>query len=123
MLVQSRDCQFNAKMDKRYMKTIQRALSKPAYLQWILAISFVFPWHGSPRTVAEKESAPQPLWEIDLSKFGYQGRPQESGEAGTWWGGRQSLVFMQENVLAATFQVHIENSGFSVRDKSRLLPA
>jgi hypothetical protein len=100
------------------MKTIQRALWNLGYLQWILAISFVFPWHGSPRTAAEKESTPQPLWEIDLSKFGYQGRPQESKEAGSWWRDRQSLVFTQENVLATTFQVHIENSGFSVRDKT-----
>jgi hypothetical protein len=106
------------KMDTRYLKTIQRALSKPGYLQWILAISFVFPWHGWPRTAAGKESNPQPLWEIDLSKFGYQGRPQESREAGSWWRDRQSLVFMEENLLATTFQVHIENSGFSVRDKT-----
>jgi hypothetical protein len=100
------------------MKTIQRALSKSGYLLWILAISFVFPWPGSPRTATEKESTPQPLWEIDLSKFGYQARPGEPEEAGSWWRDRQSLVFTQENVLAATFQVHIENSGFAVRDKT-----
>jgi len=100
------------------MKTIQRALSKLGYLPWILAISFVFPWHGSARTAAEKESTPQPLWEVDLSKFGCQARPQESREAGSWWRDRQSLVFTQENILATTFQVHIENSGFSVRDKT-----
>jgi len=102
------------------MRTIQRALSKLGFLQWILAISFVLPWHVSPRIDAEKESTPQPLWEINLSKFGYQGRPQESREAGSWWRDRQSLVFTQENVLATTFQVHIENSGFSVRDKTLL---
>jgi len=118
MLVQSRDCLFNAKMDTRYMKRIQPALLKLGYLQWILAISFVFPWHGSSRAATEKESTPQPLWEVDLSKFGCQARPQESREAGSWWRDRQSLVFTRENVLATTFQVHIENSGFSVRDKT-----
>jgi hypothetical protein len=117
MLVQSRDCQFNAEIETRYMKTIRRALSKLGYLPGILAISFAFPWHGSVRTAAGKGSAPQPLWEIDLSKFGYQARPEESGEVGSRWRYRQSLVFLQENVLATTFQVHIENSGFSVRDK------
>jgi hypothetical protein len=101
------------------MKTIQRALSPFGYLRWILAISFVFPWHNSLRSAAEKEPTPQPLWEVDLSKFGYQARPGEPREAGRWWRDRQSLVFTQENVLAATFQVHIENSGFAVRDKTR----
>jgi hypothetical protein len=100
------------------MKRIQPALLKLGYLQWILAISFVFPWHGSSRAATEKESTPQPLWEVGLSKFGCQARPQESREAGSWWRDRQSLVFTQENVLATTFQVHIENSGFSVRDKT-----
>lgn len=100
------------------MKKIQRTLSKPGYLPWILVIGFVFPCIGWPRSIADKVSAPQPLWEIDLSKFEYQGKPRESNEGNRWWTDRQNLVFTQENVLATTFQVHIEDSGPSARDKA-----
>ena len=100
------------------METIQRALSKPRYLLWVLAIAFVLPCTGGPRAIGDKGSAPQPLWEIDLSKFEYQGKPRESSEGNRWWADRQSLVFTQENVLATTFQVRIEDGGPSVRDKA-----
>src|ERR1700722_47434 len=101
------------------MKKIQRALSKRGYLPWVLAISFVFPCTGWPLgAIAEKRSAPHPLWEVDLSKFDYQSKPRESNEGNRWWRDRQGLVFTQENVLATTFQVHIENGGPSVRGKT-----
>jgi hypothetical protein len=101
-----------------YIKTIQRVICKPRSLQWMLAIAFVLPCTGWPRIIADKVPAPQPLWEIDLSKFEYQSRPRESNEGNRWWRTRQGLVFTQENVLATTFEVHIENSGPSVRDKT-----
>jgi hypothetical protein len=99
------------------MKKTQQTLSRLAYLPWVLAISFVFHCTSWPLAIAEKGSAPQPLWEIDLSKFDYQSRPRESNEGNRWWRARQGLVFTQEGVLATTLQVHIENGGPSVRDK------
>jgi len=100
------------------MKTIDRVICDPGRLLWILVIALVLPCIGWPRAFAEKDSAPQPLWEIDLGKFDYQSKPRESNEVNRWWADRQSLVFTQENVLATTFEVHIENSGPSVRDKA-----
>lgn len=99
------------------MKTIRQAVSKLGRFKWTLAIAFVLPSIFWLPAVAQKDLAPHPLWEIDLSKFEYQGRPRESNEF-RYWRDRQNLVFTQENVLAATFQVHIENSGPSVRDKT-----
>jgi hypothetical protein len=103
------------------MKKMQRIVCKLRRLQWALAIAFVLPWVGWPCAVAERASAPQPLWEIDLSKYEYQIRPRESNEGTRWWRDRQGLVFTQETVLATTFEAHSENSGPSVRDKT--LPA
>jgi hypothetical protein len=100
------------------MELIQRIVCRHGLLQWILAIAFVLPAAYCLPVFAGKESSPQPLWEIDLSKFDYQSRSRQSNERTHWWRNRQSLVFTQENVLATTFQVHIENSGPSVRDKT-----
>lgn len=115
MLAQS---PIDARADTRHMKIIQRVVFQPGLLQWILAIAFVLPSTGWLPAVAEEASVAQPIWEVDLSKFDYQSRPRESNEVNRWWRARQSLVFTQENVLATTFQVHIENSGPSVRGKT-----
>lgn len=100
------------------MKMNQRVSCKVTLARWMLAIAFLLPCTGWPLTIAEKAPAPQPLWEVDLSKFGYQDKPRESNEVYRWWTDRQSLFFTQEDVLASTFEVHIESSGPSVRDKS-----
>jgi hypothetical protein len=107
-----------ARSHEKRMNPIQRAVCKPCCLQWILATIFILPSAYFSRGLAESDSAPHPLWEVDLSKFEYQGRPRESHEASSRWRDRQSLVFTQENVLATTFQVRIENIGPSVRDKT-----
>ncbi len=99
------------------MNTIQRAVWKSGQLQWLLAVGFVLSAFYLPRAAAEKDSPPSPLWEIDLSKYEYQGRPRKLEEM-SYWRDRQHLVFTRENVLATTFQTHIENSGPSVRDKT-----
>jgi hypothetical protein len=71
---------------------------------------------------AKDAQGPQPLWEIDLSKFGYEARlkelPDKTYPHPVSWGTRQTLVFTQENVLATTFEVHIEDGAPSVRDKN-----
>lgn len=74
--------------------------------------------NAPPSAIADKAPTPQPLCEIDLSKFDYQNRRRESNGGNRWWRTRQSLVFTQENVLATIFEVNIENSGPSVRDKT-----
>jgi hypothetical protein len=103
------------------MKAIQRIVCRLGRLQRVLAIAFVLPCVGWPRAVGETDSVPLPVWELDLSKFEYQPKPTDKDNegAGRFWQFRQNLVFTQENVLATTFQVHIENSGPSVRDKSQ----
>jgi len=100
------------------METVQRLVCKSGRLRRILAIAFIFPCVGWPRAIAEKDLAPKPLWEIDLSKYEYGSKPRESNEGHRWWTDRQNLVFTQENVLATTFEVHTENTGPSVRDKA-----
>jgi hypothetical protein len=97
---------------------IREVIHKSGLLRRMFAIAFALAFTGWPLAIAEEGSVSQPLWEIDLSNFDYQSRPQESNEGTRWWRDRQSLVFTQENVLATTFQVHIENSGPSVRDKT-----
>ncbi len=99
------------------MKIIQRVVSELGLPQWILAVAFVLPCTCWPLAVAEKPPSSQPLWEIDLSNFDYQALPKDPSES-THWRDRQSLVFTGENTLATTFQVHIEGSGPSVRDKT-----
>jgi hypothetical protein len=63
--------------------------------------------------------APTPLWEIDLSKFGYEPRPPESREADVThrfnWPTRQTITFTQEDLLAVSFETHPESSELSTR--------
>jgi hypothetical protein len=56
-----------------------------------------------------------PLWEIDLSKFGYQGRPPAAFQHlksnalmrfGTWIN-QQGVTFSDSNVLVTYFVVHM----------------
>src|SRR5437016_3872437 len=57
---------------------------------------------------------PRPLWEIDLSKFGYQGRPpiylRPEDEWG-FWTYKQGVVFTEAKVVAAFFVVHDDPPG------------
>ena len=57
---------------------------------------------------------PQPLWENDLTKFGYQGRPPVHLGPEDNWGFstyKQGVVFTQPGVLAAFFVVHDDPPG------------
>jgi hypothetical protein len=71
---------------------------------------------------SEEVQSPQALWEVDLSKFGYNERLTEPFDKTyphpVTWTARQSLSFTTESVIAATFETHIENSGPSVHGKS-----
>jgi hypothetical protein len=57
---------------------------------------------------------PQPLWEIDLAKYGYQGRPPVKLSNADNWGGatyNQGVVFTDSETLAAYFVVHEDPPG------------
>ena len=57
---------------------------------------------------------PQPLWEIDLTKFGYQGRPPIHLGPEDSWGiatYKQGVAFIGPDMLAAFFIVHDDPSG------------
>jgi len=57
---------------------------------------------------------PQPLWEIDLAKYGYQGRPPIKLSNADHWGGatyNQGVVFTDSEALAAYFVVHEDPPG------------
>ncbi|HXN98258.1 MAG TPA: hypothetical protein VN881_04245 [Candidatus Acidoferrales bacterium] len=58
-------------------------------------------------SVTAGADAPQPLWEIDLTKYGYQGRPPillGNVDAGSMsWTYKQGVVFTEPDVIAAFF--------------------
>jgi hypothetical protein len=92
--------------------------------------------HPSPSNRSNKlfqAKLPQPEWEIDLKKFGYQGRPPvlvapEDTEGP--WTYEQGVIFTESNVVAAFFIVRDDPSGtafqprrFSPSDRFRLAAA
>ncbi|HEY0704147.1 MAG TPA: hypothetical protein VGD60_15360 [Candidatus Acidoferrales bacterium] len=57
---------------------------------------------------------PQPLWEIDLAQYGFQGRPPVHLENADTWGNAicpQGVAFIDANVLAVYFIVHEDPPG------------
>lgn len=100
------------------MNPVSRVIWNLSHLRRILLIALILPIAYWSHAVAGKEQDPQPLWEIDLSKFAYQGKPTDKGDegAGQFWEYRQNLAFTQENVLATSFQVQNETLSPSVRN-------
>jgi len=71
--------------------------------------------------------APKPLWEIDLTKFDYQGRPPAalanlppSVGPMAGWANQQGVVFTGPNVVVVYFVVHDEPSGTTEKRESAL---
>jgi hypothetical protein len=67
-----------------------------------------------------QSQAPKPLWEVDLSRFGYQGRPPAallhvSPDAVDYfdWAYQQGVAFTDRDVVAAYFVVYDAPSGVS----------
>ncbi len=67
-----------------------------------------------------QSQAPKPLWEVDLSRFGYQGRPpaglqhvSPGSESNFGSANQQGVVFTDQNVVAAYFVVYDAPSGAS----------
>jgi hypothetical protein len=84
------------------------------FLAGVLALALTYPVLPRFSTAATANQAPQPLWEIDLSEFGYQGRPPiHLGPEDVWgnWTYEQGVVFTAPNVTAAFFVVHDDPQG------------
>jgi len=90
-----------------------RMISKVGFLGMILAAALC---HLLPLkfSVSATTNTPQPVWEIDLTKYGYQGRPPvhlgNENTASMSWTYKQGVFFTEPNVLVAFFVVHDEPS-------------
>jgi hypothetical protein len=99
-------------------------------LGFILA-GILYPLHPSElsKTFAQNKP-PQPVWEVDLTKFGYQGRPPiylGPADIEGHWTYEQGVFFTESTVVAAFFIVRDDPSGaaseqrkFSPSDRFRL---
>jgi hypothetical protein len=100
----------------------RRSLPRSFFSILALALAIVLLAHAN--AAIATIPAPTPLWEMDLSKFGYEPRPPESREAdGTHyfhWPTRQTMGFTQEDLLAVSFETHPESDELSSR--TRTLP-
>jgi hypothetical protein len=94
------------------------------FLSSILVVAsfcHVLPSRFSMTAAASKP--PQPLWEIDLAKYGYQGRPpiqlrnEDNWGFGTY---KQGVVFLESKVLATFFVVHDEPPGATAASRKPL---
>jgi hypothetical protein len=70
--------------------------------------------------VQSQSQTPKPLWEVDLSRFGYQGRPPAAllhlspdSQNDFDWANQQGVVFTGPDVVAAYFVVYDAPSGVS----------
>ena len=68
---------------------------------------------------------PKPLWEMDVSKFGYQGRPPAalahlapSVEPMAGWANQQGVAFTGPNVVVVYFVIHDAPSTAEQREPS-----
>jgi hypothetical protein len=83
-----------------------RMISKVGFLGMILAAALC---HLLPLkfSVSATTNTPQPVWEIDLTKYGYQGRPPvhlgNENTASMSWTYKQGVFFTEPNVLVAFF--------------------
>jgi hypothetical protein len=91
-----------------------RSAFKVGFLVVILATALANLVRSEFSMTAAAGGSPRPLWEVDLSKFGYQGRPPihlEPEDVGGTWTYQQGAVFTERDVVAAFFVVHDEPSG------------
>jgi len=100
----------------RTLSTNVRAIFKFGLLGMILAAALCYLL--LPKfSVSAATNTPRPLWEIDLTQFGYQGRPPiqlGNKNAGSMsWTYKQGVFFTESNVLVAFFVVHGEPSNTS----------
>jgi hypothetical protein len=91
------------------MSANERSAFKIGFLGIILAAAFCQMFPSVFSMSADTNRPPQPLWIIDLIKFGYQGRPPiYLGPEDEWgfWTYNQGVVFTEPNVVAAFFIAH-----------------
>jgi hypothetical protein len=72
---------------------------------------------GPARAISQN---PQPVWEVDLSKFGYQAPeslPTSRRHDLSLWSNARGLAFTAPNVLVAYFETHDDQAILSSRDE------
>lgn len=91
-----------------------RSILRIGLLGIILAATLNHPLPAGFSNAVAATKPPQRLWEIDLTKFGYQGRPPiylGPEDTGGTWTYKQGVVFTDASVVAAFFVVHDDPSG------------
>jgi hypothetical protein len=85
-----------------------RTISKIGFTVTALAVAAFLLVRREHLIRAGSDESRQPVWEIDLSKFGYQGRPPVALDRAEHWGFwtyQQGVVFTQPNIIAAFFVI------------------
>jgi hypothetical protein len=93
--------------------TNPRSNIKIGFTGIILALSFLLPARCESPTIEQTAKSPPLLWELDLSKYGYQGRPPiPLSESDFWgfWTYQQGIAFTRPNVVAVFFVVYDDSS-------------
>lgn len=104
--------------------TLRRAFNTGFFATALLVSLYLWLPAGLSITTAA-DAPPLPLWEIDLTKYGYQGRPPiHLGPEDLWgtWTYKQGVVFTEPNVVVVFFVVHDEPSG-SAPEPRKPLPS
>jgi hypothetical protein len=94
----------------------RRALGRKAKL--LAAALVVWASFGTIRAIPQKH--PQPIWEVDLSAFGYQtpeSLPTSRRHDLSLWSNARGLTFTAPNVLVAYFETRDEKTELSSRDE------
>jgi hypothetical protein len=92
-----------------------RALDRKAKLLAVLLIVW-----ASFGPVSAIPQGPQSVWEVDLSKFGYQAPeslPTSRRHDLSLWSNARGLTFTAPNILVAYFETHDEKTELSSRDE------
>jgi hypothetical protein len=102
------------------MHTTARSVVKLLFLLAILStaiLSSALKW----QTNAAPAKASQPIWEVDLTKYGFQGRPPILRHNADTWGVstyQQGVVFTDNQVVVAFFVVRDDPPGAPVGSKA-----
>ena len=105
------------------MNTNVRSIFKIGFLGILLAAPLFRLLPSDRSMTAAGSTTTQPIWEIDLAKFGYQGRPPIHLGPELAWGTstyQQGVFFTERNVVAAFFVVHDDPSGAATEDRKPL---
>jgi hypothetical protein len=98
----------------RFMRSRPALVRKATFFALALIVWASF---GTSRAIPEK---PEPVWEVDLTKFGYQAPeslPTSRRHDLSLWSNARGLTFTAPNVLVAYFETRDEKTELSSRDE------